>query len=145
MEQKSRNQLVKDFNTIIFKMLNLIKDKDPISRVDRIITLIKTAKRIDHEFIIVSFGPILYNEKNSILSRELEQKITKEYLSNLVVTSSGNPETLEKKIIFDMFESVTKIIRSMTQNEKNAIYDQIDQMLGLYIRFCLRSKVEAKS
>lgn len=148
---KQRNKVVSEFNTHIFELLNLLKMKDPNSPVDRIMNLIKIAKRADHESIITSSGPYFLKYRNQIESQD-EKFFTADIIIAEVERTEMNSNVPQERnrsreLAMGMFDSINDIInvrQLLSSSERNIIYSKAHSLIDLYLDFCVCCKYQKK-
>lgn len=138
----TRNDLVSAFNKNIFTLLKLLEEKCPNANVDRVINLVKIAKRADHEVIITTIGPYvlkyhdLIDKKDALAFKidNLESEINK----------SAKQADKYRTMIVDLFNIVYTQLGIMNEEQKDQVYGIASKLVDIYVDFCIKCKTENK-
>jgi len=145
-DKKNRNQVVTEFNKTILLLLNFVKKRaapDSIAPIETLIRRINLAKNIDHEVIITSVGPYIHKYRGSIKFIKTDDNAFVKYFNEEIKTSTLNVE-LQKESI-EIFRIIMETKRGTIEViELNELCGICQELIDLYLCFCIRCKVEIK-
>lgn len=144
IEELSRLKLCSVFNKKIFSLLNFTKTKFDEATTTRIINLIKVAKRMDHEVIITTMGPYLLKYQNLIQQRAHSAFSPEHFKQELNKYSTTSENSKSKKMANDLFTTIYGSLDSLDASEFEKVYKCADDLIDIYLNFCLRCRTEEK-
>jgi len=145
LSKLNRGDLTSFFNKRIFALLKICKThvKDS-SSIERLVALLKVAKRIDHEILITSAGPYLWKYQKLIADRNIEAFSPKHMEQEVASVKVDKSESKSKQMALDLFTSIYEAADAMKAAEGDVIYKAADELVDAYLEFCIRCKTEMK-
>jgi hypothetical protein len=148
-----RPEPVSKFNTLMFSLMNRVKIGKPDPNVDRVIDLMKTGKRIDHEIIITMFGPYLIKYAKNIRENtciDIDIKVLRKEIEKEMEKDNDAEAKSNKELAINMLNTIVSYIHELkkiadegstsTDPAKTTIKDineTFQSLLDTYIDFCV--------